>query len=182
MAFILPRCIALYAAAMGEISIRDATYDDLPVIVDLLNVFIDSRTYEYREFPHTVAARVPWMAEQHERGFPVLVAEDTRVGVVGFATYDDFRDSIGRPGYRFTVEHTIQVFESAWGRGVGRMLMSCLLERASLSGAHVMVGAIDGSNTPSLAFHARLGFVETARMPQVGWKHDHWCDLVLMQR
>ena len=47
---------------------------------------------------------------------------------------------------------------------------------------HVMVGAIDAENVASIAFHARMGFVETARMPQVGFKFGRWLDLVLMQR
>ncbi len=179
---IAPANACFYAAAMDPIVVRDAVPDDLPVIVDLLNAWIVSRTYEYREVPHTVEARGPWMHEQRQRGFPILVAENGGGTVIGFATYDDFRDSVGRPGYRFTVEHTIQISESAWGQGIGRALMQRLLERASSAGAHVMVGAIDSSNTDSLAFHSRLGFVETARMPEVGWKHGRWCDLVFMQR
>ncbi len=163
-------------------TVRDAIEDDLAAIVELLNVWIATRTYEYRDSPHTIEQRRPWLHEQHARGFPVLVALGVTGDVLGFATYDDFRDSIARPGYRFTVEHTIQVFESAWGVGVGRLLMGCLIERAETAGAHVMVGAIDSSNTASLAFHTRLGFVETARMPEVGWKHGHWCDLVFVQR
>ena len=45
-----------------------------------------------------------------------------------------------------------------------------------------MVGAIDAENTGSLRLHARLGFVETGRMPQVGRKFGRWLDLVFMQR
>jgi phosphinothricin acetyltransferase len=60
--------------------------------------------------------------------------------------------------------------------------MEVLLERAHGAGVHVMVGGIDSSNVESIAFHAKLGFVETARMPEVGHKFGRWLDLVLMQR
>ena len=45
-----------------------------------------------------------------------------------------------------------------------------------------MVGAIDASNTGSLRLHARLGFVQTGLMPQVGRKFGRWLDLALVQR
>jgi phosphinothricin acetyltransferase len=44
-----------------------------------------------------------------------------------------------------------------------------------------MVAAIDGENEDSIRFHERLGFVEVARMPQVGTKFGRWLDLVIMQ-
>jgi L-amino acid N-acyltransferase len=44
------------------------------------------------------------------------------------------------------------------------------------------VAGIDGENEGSIRFHERHGFVETARMPEVGRKFDRWLDLVLMQR
>jgi phosphinothricin acetyltransferase len=86
------------------------------------------------------------------------------------------------PGYRFTVEHTVHVREDHWGSGAGRALMEELVERARAAGKHVMVGALDGANEASLRFHARLGFVEVARMPEVGRKFGRWLDLVLVQR
>ena len=53
--------------------------------------------------------------------------------------------------------------------------------RARAAGMHVVVGAVDGANDASLRFHERLGFVEVARMPEVGRKFDRWLDLVLVQ-
>jgi phosphinothricin acetyltransferase len=74
------------------------------------------------------------------------------------------------------------VFQRAWGRGIGKLLMEELLERAKKAGIHVMVGGIDASNQRSLDFHRRLGFREVARMPETGFKHGRWCDLVFVQR
>jgi phosphinothricin acetyltransferase len=45
-----------------------------------------------------------------------------------------------------------------------------------------MVGGIAADNAASLALHARLGFHETARMPEVGHKFGRYLDLVFMQK
>jgi phosphinothricin acetyltransferase len=62
------------------------------------------------------------------------------------------------------------------------MLVEALLERARVAGLHVMVAAVDGDNDGSIRFHERLGFVEVARMPEVGFKFGRRLDLVLLQR
>ena len=81
-----------------------------------------------------------------------------------------------------TVEHTVHVREDQWGSGVGRTLVDALLERARAAGKRVIVAAVDGDNDGSIRFHERLGFVQVARLPGVGFKHDRWLDLVLLQR
>jgi L-amino acid N-acyltransferase YncA len=77
---------------------------------------------------------------------------------------------------------TTTIRRDPWGRGVGRALPTELAERALDAGMHVMIAAIDGHNDASIEFHRRLGFVEVARMPEVGHKFGRWLDLVLMQR
>jgi phosphinothricin acetyltransferase len=44
-----------------------------------------------------------------------------------------------------------------------------------------MVAVMDGENAASIRFHERLGFVEVARMPELGAKFGRWLDLVLLQ-
>jgi L-amino acid N-acyltransferase YncA len=112
---------------------------------------------------------------------PVLVAE-VDGAVVGFTAYEYFRGEGKWPGYRLTMELSIHVAESHWGRGVGRSLIDALVERARAAGIHVLVAAIDGANEASIRFHERLGFEVVGRMPQTGTKFGRWLDLVLMQR
>lgn len=165
------------------ITIRDATSDDVQAVTAIQNSLIATTSYEWRSDPHTVEERAEWLADKQRSGWPVLVAVDDRSSeVVAVAYYGDFRDSARWPGYRTTVEHTVHVRDDQWGRGVGRSLMEALMERARTQGKHVMVGGIDGTNEDSLRFHARLGFTEVARMPQVGVKLGRWLDLVLVQR
>jgi len=80
-----------------------------------------------------------------------------------------------------TVENSIYVRHDMHGQGIGYRLMVELIERTRAEGYHVMVAGIGGENTGSIALHAKLGFVELGRMPQVGAKFGRWMDLVLMQ-
>jgi L-amino acid N-acyltransferase len=163
------------------VKIRDATDEDMPAIVELYNALIPTTTVTWTEKTQTVEERRAWFSSRSVDGFPTLVAE-MNGAVIGFCAYGHFRGAGMWPGYSRTVEHTIHIAESHWGAGVGRALLNELIIRAKSAGVHVLVGAIDGANTASIEFHSRLGFVEVARMSQVGHKFGRWLDLVLMQR
>ncbi len=160
--------------------IRDATVDDIEAITEIHNALLTTTTIEWTDTPHTTDERRAWFEHKQAAGFPVVVAVDGGE-VVGFATFGDFRDVARWPGYGTTVEHTVHVRESHWGVGVGRALVAELIERARERGKHVLVAGVDGENDASIRFHERLGFVEVARMPQVGAKFGRWLDLVLLQ-
>ncbi len=46
---------------------------------------------------------------------------------------------------------------------------------------HSMIAAVDGANEKSVMLHERLGFVQVARMPEVGAEFGRWLDLVLLE-
>jgi phosphinothricin acetyltransferase len=161
--------------------IRDATVADAPAITAIYNAFIPTRTTTWTEDPEAPEHRATWIERQSRDGFPVLVAEIDGE-VVGFTTYEHFRGEGKWPGYRATMELSIHISEAHWGLGVGRALIEALVERALAARIHVLVAAVDSENHESLEFHARLGFTEVARMPEIGQKWGRWLDLVLMQR
>lgn len=158
--------------------VRDARAEDLPRILTIYNDVIATSTAVYREDPATLDDRRQWFDARRAAGYPIIVATDAS-GVVGFASYGDFR---AWPGYRFSVEHSVHVRADQRGRGVGTLLMRTLVDRAAAQGKHVMVGGVDADNEASLRFHDRLGFVRAARLHQVGFKFGRWLDLVFVQR
>jgi phosphinothricin acetyltransferase len=158
--------------------IRDATEADLPRILAITNDAILHSTAVWHLVPETLETRHAWFAARRARGFPVLVAEQDGA-VAGFASYGDFRPFAG---YAATVENSLYVDPAAQRRGVGLALLQGLVAHATAAGLHTMVAAIEAGNAASIALHARLGFTQVGRMPEVGRKFDRWLDLVLMQR
>lgn len=164
-----------------SVVVRDCAEADLAASLAIYNAQTETTTIAWTELPVTLASRAAWFVDQQHRGFPVLVAAEDGA-IVGVASYGDFRGFPHWEGYRFTVEHSIHVRGDRRGAGIGRRLLDALVDRARASGMHVMVGAIDAENEDSLSFHARMGFVEVARMPETGFKFGRWLDLVLVQR
>lgn len=156
--------------------VRPATAADAVSIASLQNALIATTTIEWTDTPHTAESQLEW-PDQHDT---VLLAED-RGELVGLAAFGPFRDIVKRPGYRFTVENTIHVREDRWRSGLGRDLMRALIVEARDRGKHSMIAAVDGANEAAIRFHERLGFVEVARMPELGAKFGRWLDLVLLQ-
>ena len=158
--------------------IRPATEADLPAILAIYNDAVAKTTAIWNDQPVDLANRRAWFIARTAQGFPVLAAEEDAL-VVGYGSFGDFRPF---EGYRFTVEHSVYVAEGVRRRGIASALLAALEERAREMGKHVMVGGIAADNQASLRLHERNGFVETGRMPEVGFKFGRWLDLVLVQK
>lgn len=157
--------------------IRNATENDLEVILDIMNHEIMTGTAVYSEKPQDLAFQKNWFVEKQRNNWPVFV-HDINGNVGGYATYGPFRQ---RECYRYTVEHSVYVKETFRGKGIGVKLMKFLIANAQEQGFHSMIGGIDAVNDKSIRFHTQLGFQEVARMKEVGFKFDKWLHLVFMQ-
>lgn len=157
--------------------IRDATPADAGAIAAIYNDAVRHTTAILMEGEVGPENRVQWMAARQGMGYPVLVAE-AGGAVLGYAAFGDWRPF---DGFRGTVENSVYVAPEARGRGVAQALLAALIPRARACGKHVIVAAITSENAASLRLHEKLGFVETARMPQVGQKFGRWLDLVFLQ-
>ncbi len=163
---------------MNNILIDDAVTGDLPAIAAILNEAIENTTAVWYDEPRTPDWMGAWFELKRAKGWPVLVAR-SEGRVVGYASYGEFRP---HAGYRDTLEHSVYVDGSVRGAGIGRLLLTALIERARANGVHVLVGGIAAENAASIALHGALGFEEVARMPEVGQKFGRWLTLIFMQK
>ena len=158
--------------------IRQATEADVPALVRIYNDLGVATTASYDLEPLSVEERRHWLADHDAHDWPVLVAM-LDGEVVGYTSYGRFRD---KPGYDFTVEHSVYVLPRAQRSGVGRALMTELIRYARRQGLHAMVGVIDADNAISLAFHESLGFANEGVLHQVGRKFGRWLDVAIVVR
>lgn len=158
--------------------IRPAAEADIPAILAIYNDAVINTAAIWNDDVVDLDNRLAWFAARQGQGYPVLVAVEGDT-VLGYASYGDFR---AFQGYRFTVENSIYVATVARGKGAGTALLGALVTHAAANGKHVMVAGIEAGNEVSIRLHERHGFVETARMPELGFKFGRYLDLVFLQK
>lgn len=159
------------------VTVRHATENDLPQILDIYNEIIANTTAVYYYEPHTLELRRQWFEERKQRSFPVFVAEEDGV-VLGMSSIGPFRVPTA---YKYSVENTVHVAAKARGRGVGKLLMPPIIEAAKELKMHTIIAGIDATNDVSLHLHKHFGFVEVAHFKEVGFKFERWLDLKFLQ-
>lgn len=157
--------------------LRDATEADLSAILSIYNHAVAETTAIWNEVLVDLDNRKAWFEARKARGFPILVAQ-VEGRIAGYASYGDWRPF---DGFRHSVEHSVYVEKDHYGRGLGKALMTALIERARAGNIHVMVAAIEAGNAGSIALHASLGFRLVGTHHEVGRKFDRWLDLTMME-
>lgn len=158
--------------------IREATLEDVAAITNIYNEVIEQTNAIYRETPVDESERIDWFQDKRTNGFPVIVATENNE-IIGYGVYGSFRFG---EGYAHTVEHSVHVLGKARGKGTGSKLLEELIAIAMREKRHVMVAAIDSTNSASISLHRKYGFIESARMPEIAKKNGLLLDLVLMQK
>ncbi len=160
-----------------QTTIRPAETKDLSAILEIINHNILYSTALYDYDPKPLEEIEAWFTAKQQEAWPVIIAECDGV-VTGYGSYGPFRF---KQGYRFTVEHSVYVTHSHSGKGVGRLLLTELINLAKAGGYHTMVGGIDANNTGSIDFHAKFGFTDAGTIKEAGFKFGKWLDLKFMQ-
>jgi phosphinothricin acetyltransferase len=159
--------------------IRHAMEADVPDMQAIYAYHVLHGTGTFEEEPPSVEEMLARFHKVVDRGYVWLAATDA-TGVLGYGYYTPFRD---RSAYRFTVEDSIYVREDVRGQGVGKALVSRLIELATAAGLRQMIAVIgDSENVGSIGVHASLGFHMIGTMKATGIKFGRWLDVVTMQR
>lgn len=157
--------------------IRVATPGDAAAFAAIYSPICTSTHISFEEDPPSVdemrariektLAWMPWLA---------AVADGK---VLGYAYASRHRE---RAGYRWSVDVSVFLDESARGRGIGRALyerLFAILEQQRFRRAYAGIAL---PNDASIALHRALGFEPIATYRRVGWKFDRWYDVAWFGR
>lgn len=159
---------------MDSLSIRAARLEDAPAIAAIYAPIVRDTAISFEEEPPTEDE----IARRIDASHAWLVAE--RSGeIAGYVYAARFHP---RAAYRWSAEVSIYVAAGARGAGVGKRLVTALLDRLRELG---FVNAFAGTTLPndaSVALLESLGFRKIAHWDSVGFKLGAWHDVGWWQR
>jgi len=162
--------------AASKPTVRDAVADDAAALMRIYNREVLETTATLDAEPRTLEDQVRWLAER-SGGHAAIVVEVDDV-IAGFASLSAFKE---RAAYRPTVENSVYVDPDFQRQGLGRALMTEIIERARLHGFHSVIARIAEGNPGSIALHAAFGYEVVGVEREVGRKFGRWLDVTEMQ-
>jgi L-amino acid N-acyltransferase YncA len=148
----------------GSILVRDAREADTASIQKIYAHYVLNGVATFEEVPPTLEDMCSRREIIQGAGLPYLVAE-LQEHLVGYVYAIFYRPL---PAYRQTVEDSVYVAEEFQSKGVGRALLSTLIERCEAGDWRQMIAVTGGGdNMRSIALHSRLGFQQVGTLKAV---------------
>ncbi|MGL4631610.1 MAG: GNAT family N-acetyltransferase [Leadbetterella sp.] len=147
-------------------------------ILEIFNDAILNTTALYEYQPRTIEKIENWFETKKTNNFPVigLVNEDNQL--LGFGSYGTFR---AFPAFKYSVEHSLYIHKNHRGLGLGKILMTEIINHAKKQDYHCLIAGIDSSNESSIELHKKFNFEFCGRVKQAGYKFNKWLDLEFYQ-
>ncbi len=158
-------------------NLRLAVRNDAAAILAIYNYEVERTTATFDLTPRSFVQQEEWILARSQ-AFAAIVATDADDKVIGFASLSPYKE---RAAYRTSVENSVYVDRSVHGRGVGRQLLTAILDQAAEHGFHAVFARIEASGSASRALHVACGFTLIGVEREVGRKFGRWLDVALMQ-
>lgn len=163
-------------------TLRLAKPDDAEKLLEIYAPFVSSsdRTLSDVSFEY----EVPSVEEFTERiknisaDYPYIVCEHEG-RLLGYVYAHPY---IQRAAYQWGAEVTIYLAPEGQGRGLGKVMYAALEALLRLQGIVVTYACITASNEHSVKMHEACGYKIIGTFNNTGFKHDHWLDMVWMEK
>ena len=165
------------AVAAATLVLRPARADDADALASIWNHEARATLTTTDTQVRDAAAQRAWLAT-HSALYPVVVAV-TDDEIAGYAALTAYRT---KPAFQRTVEDSVYVDRRWRRRGVGRLLVTHVLDQATALGHHSVFARITAENAVSRRLHEQLGFRLVGIEEEVAFKLARWLDVAVYQR
>jgi L-amino acid N-acyltransferase YncA len=164
------------SGATSKLTVRPAVPEDLAAIMGIYNWAVNQTFATLDAEPLDSEEAAHWW-DTHGSKSLLLVAE-AEEGVIGWGRLLPWI----RRGMSSTVEDLVYVDPLLHGKGVGKALLSKLIEEATNLDYRLMVAQVAADNRGGKALHEALGFSEVGVLHEAAHKFNVWIDITLMER
>lgn len=161
---------------MSDWNIRSATLDDVARICEIHNEGIVDRVATLDLDPHTLEEETAWFSGLKFDEF-VLVYE-VQGRVEGFAANTRYSP---RKCYGGVGVLSIYISREYRGQGVGRRLLTALIDTAKARGYRKIILRACVQNARGIALYEKVGFEKVGIHKKHGYVDNNWVDILVME-
>jgi L-amino acid N-acyltransferase YncA len=159
----------------AQVTVASMSAEDWPAVS---RIYAEGIATGNATFEHTVSTWPEWREARAIE--PCLIARGPSGETIGWAALSHISS---RPVYRGVGEVGIYVELESAGKGVGRTLLSALIETSERAGFWMLQAGIFPENAASIALHESCGFRPVGTRERIGrMKDGSWRDVVLYER
>ncbi len=159
-----------------NITIRAAVTDDAAIIASIYNQGIADRGATFETEPRTAVDIEAKLTARDSLSNLVAQADGVVIGWAGLSSYRP------RACYAGIAEFSIYLDRTARGQGIGRQLLTALVDAARDGGCWKLVSRIFRFNAASRGLCLACGFREVGIYEKHGCLDGKWLDVVIVER
>lgn len=156
-----------------KVDIRRFHHDDWGAVRFIYQQGIETRMATFETVVPDLAS---WLKKFHEDHLWVALITNKIVGWAGLQPVSV------RKVYEGVMEVTIYVDSLYTGKGVGKTLMTHLINQSEIAGVWTLYASIFPENTASIQLHMTTGFREIGYREKIAQIDGNWKDTVLFER
>ena len=153
--------------------------DDIKNVLEIYNYHINNGFGNFEEKPLTYKSFNRICKNILHNKLPFIVCWKNKK-LIGFTYLSNFRN---KSGYKFSYENSVYVHHEHMGTGVGNELLTKLIESSSKNtNIKTIIAVIEANSKPSIKIHKKNGFNMIGTLKKIGFKKDHWLNVIYMQK
>lgn len=159
------------------LKIRAARLGDLKSITEIYNEAIKKTVATFDTEVKTLEEQKKWFIKHSTRN-PIIIAENDDE-IIGWASLSEYSTKYA---YSDTAEISLYIKEKFQGKGIGKQLMSSIIDEGKKVGLHAVIARITDGNKTSIRLHKSVGFKHVGIMKEVGYKFGKRLDVHIMEK